>query len=47
MKPRIGLVGAGRMGANMALRLHDVGYPITAVYDLRADAARAVAEETG
>jgi len=35
------------MGANMALRLHDVGYPITAVYDLRADAARAVAEETG
>ncbi|MGD0051502.1 MAG: NAD(P)-dependent oxidoreductase, partial [Vulcanimicrobiaceae bacterium] len=40
-------VGAGRMGANMALRLHDVGYPITAVYDLRADAARAVAEETG
>jgi 3-hydroxyisobutyrate dehydrogenase len=35
------------MGANMALRLHDVGYPITAVYDLRVDAARAVAEETG
>ena len=35
------------MGANMALRLYDVGYPIAAVYDLRADAARAVAEETG
>jgi 3-hydroxyisobutyrate dehydrogenase len=35
------------MGANMALRLHDVGYPIATVYDVRADAARAVADETG
>ncbi|MGD1065794.1 MAG: NAD(P)-dependent oxidoreductase [Vulcanimicrobiaceae bacterium] len=46
-KPRIGLVGAGRMGANMALRLHDLGYPIATVYDVRADAAKDVAKETG
>ena len=46
-KPRIGLVGAGRMGANMALRLHDLGYPIATVYDVRADAAKEVAKETG
>ncbi|HTW86104.1 MAG TPA: NAD(P)-dependent oxidoreductase [Candidatus Sulfotelmatobacter sp.] len=46
-KPRIGLVGAGRMGANMALRLHDLGYPIATVYDVRPDAAKEVAKETG
>jgi 3-hydroxyisobutyrate dehydrogenase len=47
MKPRIGLVGAGRMGANMALRLHELGYPVAVVYDVRPDAAQAVANETG
>ncbi len=46
-KPRIGLVGAGRMGANMALRLHDVGYPVTAIYDVRPEAAEATAREVG
>ena len=46
-KPRVGLVGAGRMGANMAQRLHDVGYPVAAVYDVRPEAARAAAEATG
>jgi 3-hydroxyisobutyrate dehydrogenase len=35
------------MGANMALRLHDLGYPIATVYDVRADAAKEVAKETG
>lgn len=45
--PRIGLVGAGRMGANMALRLKDVGYPVTAVYDIRPEAAEATAKDTG
>ncbi len=35
------------MGANMARRLKDVGYPIAAVYDVRADAAKALAEELG
>ncbi len=46
-KPRIGLVGAGRMGANMALRLNDLGYPIATVHDVRPEAARAVAGQTG
>jgi 3-hydroxyisobutyrate dehydrogenase len=46
-KPRIGLVGAGRMGANMALHLHDLGYPITAIYDIHAPAAQKTAQETG
>lgn len=44
---RIGIVGTGRMGANMAKRLKDVGYTITALYDVRPEAARAVAGETG
>jgi 3-hydroxyisobutyrate dehydrogenase len=47
MPEKIGFVGVGRMGANMARRLKDVGYTITAVYDVRADAAKALAEELG
>jgi 3-hydroxyisobutyrate dehydrogenase-like beta-hydroxyacid dehydrogenase len=35
------------MGANMARRLKDVGYPVTAVYDVRADAAQKLAAEIG
>ncbi len=35
---RVGFVGVGRMGGNMAMRLNDVGYAVTAVYD--ADEAR-------
>jgi 3-hydroxyisobutyrate dehydrogenase len=35
------------MGANMARRLKEVGYPVTAVYDVRADAAKALATELG
>ena len=45
--PRIGFVGTGRMGANMALRLHDVGYPVTAVYDVHAASAERTAHDTG
>jgi len=44
---RVGFVGVGRMGANMARRLHDVGYPIAAVHDVRAEAARALGAEVG
>jgi len=40
MAERIGFVGVGRMGANMARRLKDCGYPISAVYDVRQEAAR-------
>jgi 3-hydroxyisobutyrate dehydrogenase len=35
------------MGANIARRLHDVGYPIAALYDVRPESAAAVALETG
>jgi 3-hydroxyisobutyrate dehydrogenase len=47
VKERIGVVGTGRMGANIALRLHEVGYPIVAVYDVNEQTARAAAEQTG
>lgn len=46
-KPKIAFVGVGRMGANMARRLHDLNYPITAVYDVRAETAAELATELG
>ncbi|MBV9717900.1 MAG: NAD(P)-dependent oxidoreductase [Candidatus Eremiobacteraeota bacterium] len=45
--PKIGVVGTGRMGSNIAKRLNDVGYPIVALYDANRDAAEATAKETG
>lgn len=47
MAESIGFVGVGRMGANMARRLKDCGYQITAVYDTRGEAAQALAKELG
>ncbi len=47
MSERIGVVGVGRMGANMARRLKSQGYQIGAVYDVRAESAAAVATELG
>ena len=44
---RVGFVGVGRMGANMARRLTDVGYPVVAVYDVRPEAACELAAELG
>ena len=44
---RIGIVGTGRMGANIAARLKDVGYPIAALYDVRPETAAEVAKSTG
>ena len=44
---RIGIVGVGRMGANMARRLKEVGYPVTAVCDARAESAQKLAAEIG
>ncbi len=35
------------MGANMARRLKDCGYPVTAVYDVHAPSATALAQEIG
>ena len=46
-KAAVAVVGTGRMGANMALRLKDVGYRIAAVYDARPESAQRVAAETG
>ncbi len=42
---RIGIVGVGRMGANMARRLNDVGYRIAAVYDIDSQQAKLLAQE--
>ena len=47
MAENIAFVGVGRMGANMARRLKDCGYPIAAVYDLNKEVAAAVAAELG
>ena len=47
MPERIGFVGVGRMGSNMARRLKDCGYPIAAVYDSRGKVAKEVAAELG
>jgi 3-hydroxyisobutyrate dehydrogenase len=47
MPEKIGFVGVGRMGANMARRLKDVGYTIAAVYDARPEAAQEIAKELG
>lgn len=44
---RIGFVGVGRMGANMARRLNDVGYGIVAVYDCDGAKADGLAQELG
>ena len=44
---RIGFVGVGRMGANMARRLKDCGYPVTTVFDTHQASAAALAKEIG
>src|SRR6266566_1941242 len=47
MAEKIGFVGVGRMGANMARRLKESGYEIGAVYDLNTAAAQSLAQELG
>lgn len=42
---RIGIVGVGRMGANMARRLQELQYPIVAVYDADPQRAEGLAKE--
>jgi 3-hydroxyisobutyrate dehydrogenase len=44
---KIAFVGVGRMGANMARRLKEVGYPITVVHDVHAPSASLLAQELG
>jgi 3-hydroxyisobutyrate dehydrogenase len=47
MNEKVGFVGVGRMGANMARRLKDVGYTVSAVYDVDHARARELADELG
>ena len=42
---RIGFVGVGRMGANMARHLNDQGFTVSAVYDAQRDIAEGLAGE--
>ncbi|MES2597388.1 MAG: NAD(P)-dependent oxidoreductase [Verrucomicrobiota bacterium] len=45
MSQKVAFVGVGRMGANMARRLKDCGYAVTAVYDVNRDVADGLAAE--
>jgi 3-hydroxyisobutyrate dehydrogenase len=47
MPEKIGFVGVGRMGSNMARRLKDCGYEIAAVYDSNTAVAQGLAQELG
>ena len=47
MSQKLGFVGVGRMGANMARRMKDCGYEVSAVYDIRSETASELAEELG
>jgi 3-hydroxyisobutyrate dehydrogenase len=44
---KIGFVGVGRMGANMARRLKEQGFTIASVFDVHLPAAQALALELG
>ena len=44
---RIAVVGTGRMGANIARRLKDTGYAVTALYDVNHQSAQTLASEIG
>jgi 3-hydroxyisobutyrate dehydrogenase len=44
---KIAFVGVGRMGSNMARRLKNQDFAVTAVFDQNAEAARALAAELG
>ena len=43
----IGVVGVGRMGANIARHLNDEGFSVVAVYDAAGDRATSLGEEIG
>jgi 3-hydroxyisobutyrate dehydrogenase len=44
---KIGVVGVGRMGANIARHLKDVGFPVKVVYDAHKPLATSLAKELG
>lgn len=45
MATKIGMVGLGRMGANMARRLKECGHELAVVHDVRGDVATQLASE--
>ena len=47
MSQTVAFVGVGKMGANMARRLKECGYSVTAVLDVNAEAAKELAQELG
>ena len=47
MSQKVGFVGVGRMGANMARRMKACGYEVSAVYDIRTETASEIAKEIG
>lgn len=44
---KIGLVGLGRMGGNLARCLKDKGYPVSVVFDIRPEVTAEIAAEVG
>ena len=44
---KIGVVGVGRMGSNIARHLNDEGFQVVAVYDTASDHAKTLADEIG
>ena len=44
---RVGFVGLGRMGANMARNLKDKGYQVSSVFDINQEIASSLANELG
>ena len=44
---KIGVVGVGRMGANIARHLNDEGFDVVAVYDVASERAQELATELG
>ena len=44
---KIGVVGVGRMGANIARHLTDEGFSVVSVYDAARDRATSLGEEIG
>ena len=45
MSQKIGFVGVGRMGANMARRLQETGFVVSTVFDVNREAAESLAKE--
>ena len=44
---KVGVVGVGRMGANIARHLNDEGFDVTVVYDVASERAQELATELG